>query len=322
METLSNELRELGDESTRELSKEVYTCANNGDGSAPQRSSIRGVSVGSQFRTSLQSLVADLDCTQPHYIRCIKPNINKAPASFMAGEVLKQLRYSGMMEAIRIRREGYALREEHESFYNRFSVLLNPEDVNEEESGIVQLVTALSKRLGVTDADWQIGHSKIFLRRELSEKLEKMAKLRVHAAARTIGRFGKHVTNSRLSKLLVAWTRFRLLMLKQYRERRAASKLVATVRRYKQQRLYNSVRMAVVQIQAEQRRKIAFDRVRKIRDPYCDMSYRECRRLLRSEQQRLDEYVKAKNFRGAAKLEEKMYVLALNRLFDPSPLFA
>ena len=37
---------------------------------------------------------------------------------FSAGEVLKQLRYSGMMEAIRIRREGYALREDHLSFDN------------------------------------------------------------------------------------------------------------------------------------------------------------------------------------------------------------
>ena len=86
------------------------------------RSSIRGISVASQFRSSLQTLVSDLEETMPHYIRCLKPNLKKSPNSFDPGEVLRQLRYAVMMEAIRIRREGYALREGHESFYNRFHI--------------------------------------------------------------------------------------------------------------------------------------------------------------------------------------------------------
>ena len=158
MDTLSNELRELGDDSKLSLPQSVYSCGSmsacNMSSASLGRSSIRGVSVGTQFRTSLQALVADLERTQPHYIRCIKPNLTKSPGSFMSGEVLKQLRYSGMMEAIRIRREGYALREEHESFFNRFSVLLSTGDLAGEEEGIVQLVKILSTRLGVTDADW------------------------------------------------------------------------------------------------------------------------------------------------------------------------
>jgi myosin heavy subunit len=98
METLSNELRELGEKSTEPIAKRVYSyCSTSEVGPSTSigtttRSSIRGVSVGSQFRTSLQSLVADLEKTQPHYIRCIKPNLLKASGSFLAGEVLKQLR--------------------------------------------------------------------------------------------------------------------------------------------------------------------------------------------------------------------------------------
>lgn len=231
METLSTELKQLGYESPNPLAQAVFMSAAletgaSGIGSSPtkltKRSSIRGVSVGSQFRASLQNLVSDLECTQPHYIRCIKPNLVKASNAFSSGEVLKQLRYSGMMEAIRIRREGYTLREDHSSFYNRFSVLLSQEDL-EGGAGIEHLVKVLSTRLKVTvrvfvlpvlsdlifqkslvynnhsnpsnktvhitqDVDWQIGHSKIFLRSELSEKLESLAKLRVHAAARTVGR--------------------------------------------------------------------------------------------------------------------------------------
>jgi myosin heavy subunit len=304
METLSNELRELGEESTNDLSKKVYSYGN--DGASAQRSSIRGTSVGTQFRTSLQSLVRDLEQTQPHYIRCIKPNLSKTPNSFMTGEVLKQLRYSGMMEAIRIRREGYSLREEHESFFNRFSVLLNSDDLDSDTAGIVQLVRILSKRLHVDESDWQVGHSKIFLRRELADKLERLAKLRVHAAARTIGRFARGVVYARLSSFLTAWAHFRLHMLQQYREVRSATKIAAGIRCYSQRQRFIAVTRKIIRIQAVQRRKMAFERVRKVRDPYCDMSFKECRRLLRSEQSLLDDAVNSKDFRAAAKLETTM----------------
>lgn len=308
METLSNELREIGVHSARELTRSVFACGQN-DTSSPapsSRSSIRGVSVGAQFRSSLQDLVSDLDRTQPHYIRCIKPNLTKAPHVFMTGEVLKQLRYSGMMEAIRIRREGYALREEHESFFNRFSVLLSSDELEGPETGIEQLVRVLSKRLHVTDADWQIGHSKIFLRRELSDKLEKLARMRVHAASVTLCRFARHTVNSRLSRLLVTWMRFRLQMRKKYREAKAASLMAAWARRCRQQSMYHTIRQAMIKLQAEQRRKQAVARVLRIRDPYYDLSYKDCKNLLKSEQERLDEAIKTKKFRRAADLENKM----------------
>jgi myosin heavy subunit len=224
----------------------------------------------------------------------------------MTGEVLKQLRYSGMMEAIRIRREGYSLREEHESFFNRFSVLLNPEDLGGDTAGIVQLVQVLSKRLCVDESDWQIGHSKIFLRRELADKLERFAKLRVYSAARTIGRFARGVVYSRLSTFLTAWAHFRLHMLQQYREVRSATKIAAGFRRYSERQRFIAVKRGLVKIQALQRQKMAVKSVRKVRDPYCDTSFRECRRLLRSEKALLDDAVNSKDFRLAAELEPKV----------------
>lgn len=306
MDSMSNELRELGDAASLELPKQVFEC---GAGSSSTRSTIRGVSVGSQFRTSLQSLVSDLEKTQPHYVRCIKPNLTKAPAKFLSGEVLKQLRYSGMMEAIRIRREGYAFREDHETFYHRFNVLLSGDDAETgEESGIVQLVKVLSKRLHVTNADWQIGHSKIFLRRELAEKLERLARLRVHVAARTLGRFGRRAAQKRAAALLVPWVRFRRHMLHQNRKARAATRIASMFRRFKTHQVFMCVRTGVVRLQAEQRRRLAVLQANKVRDPYYYVSFRECQDLLATEQGRLEKAVKKKNFRLAADLEAKMYV--------------
>jgi myosin-7 len=261
--------------------------------------------VASQFKLSLQALVEDLEKTQPHYIRCIKPNLKKAPNTFNAGEILKQLRYSGMMEAIRIRREGYALREPHQSFYARFSVLLEPQDANA-GGGIEYLVKVLSKRLNVTDADWQIGHSKIFLRRELSDKLERLAKLRVRVASRCLGRFGRAIVHRRLSSLLVSWIRFRLIMIKKNKMHRGFASLQAICRKEQSVKLYNATRSKIILVQALQRKRMAEKKVRKIRDPYCDHTYKDMKQLLKAEKLALADAVRAQDFKAAAEVEAKM----------------
>jgi myosin heavy subunit len=50
-----------------------------------------------------------------YYIRCIKPNETKTPVmeKFEGGMVLKQLNYSGVLEAVEIRQTGYPFRMTH-----------------------------------------------------------------------------------------------------------------------------------------------------------------------------------------------------------------
>jgi myosin heavy subunit len=85
-----------------------------------------------------------------------------------------------MMETIRIRQQGYAMREPHDTFFSRYG-LLCPEAKN-----LTELVDQLSSMLSVGSKQWQIGNTKIFLRREFSELLEQLARSRVRASARTI----------------------------------------------------------------------------------------------------------------------------------------
>lgn len=308
MESLSNELKDLGVTSTIPLAAEIFASSSNADtpnGGAGRRSAIRGVSIGSQFKSSLQSLVSDLDKTQPHYIRCVKPNLSKQANALESGEVLRQLRYAGMMETIRIRREGYALREDHGSFYNRFSMLLNSGDFGK-EAGIEQLVKVLSKRLSFTDHDWQIGHSKIFLRYEIADKLERLAKLKVHSAARTLGRFGRFVAQRRANAVLTRWVRFRLHMIKKHKEARSAIIISAAYRMYRQIKRYATMRFVVTKLQSYQRRKLAIEVVRVLRDPYSDMTFKELRTLLQDEQSRLEEAVTNKEFQIATEIETSL----------------
>ena len=51
-----------------------------------------------------------LEKTNPHFIRCIKSNNHKAPCQFDKELVLRQLRYTGMVQTVKIRKAGYSVR--------------------------------------------------------------------------------------------------------------------------------------------------------------------------------------------------------------------
>jgi len=66
--------------------------------------------VGAQFRASLTSLMADLNSTTPHYVRCIKPNDSKVAFEFDPKRAVQQLRACGVLETVRISAAGYPSR--------------------------------------------------------------------------------------------------------------------------------------------------------------------------------------------------------------------
>ncbi|KAF3659725.1 hypothetical protein FXO38_12487, partial [Capsicum annuum] len=49
-------------------------------------------SIGSRFKLQLQSLMETLNSTEPHYIRCVKPNNLLKPAIFENVNIVQQLR--------------------------------------------------------------------------------------------------------------------------------------------------------------------------------------------------------------------------------------
>ncbi|TYG53011.1 hypothetical protein ES288_D09G074800v1 [Gossypium darwinii] len=86
-------------------------------------------SIATGFKQQLQSLLETLNATEPHYVRCIKPNNALKPGIFENNNILQQLRCGGVMEAIRISTAGFPSRKMFREFINRFSILA-PEVLN------------------------------------------------------------------------------------------------------------------------------------------------------------------------------------------------
>ncbi|KAG7515416.1 unconventional myosin-VIIa isoform X1 [Solea senegalensis] len=132
----------------------------------------RSPTLSSQFKRSLEMLMRTLSVCQPFFVRCIKPNEFKKPMLFDRELCIRQLRYSGMMETIRIRRAGYPIRYTFAEFVDRYRVLMpgvKPAHKQEDLRGTCQQI--VQARLGKLD-DWQIGKTKIFLKDHHDMQLE------------------------------------------------------------------------------------------------------------------------------------------------------
>uniref|UniRef100_A0A3B3VYD3 Myosin VIIAa n=1 Tax=Poecilia latipinna TaxID=48699 RepID=A0A3B3VYD3_9TELE len=124
----------------------------------------RSPTLSSQFKRSLELLMRTLSVCQPFFVRCIKPNEFKKPMLFDRELCVRQLRYSGMMETIRIRRAGYPIRYTFVEFVDRYRVLMpgvKPAYKQEDLRGTCQRIAEAV--LGKDD-DWKMGKTKIFLK--------------------------------------------------------------------------------------------------------------------------------------------------------------
>ncbi|EDL44354.1 myosin PfM-C, putative [Plasmodium vivax] len=83
--------------------------------------------VSSEFKEQLHQLMRRIKETEPHFIRCIKPNSQNVPDLFDRISVNEQLKYGGVLQAIKVSRSGYPVRLTHTDCVRDYSVLLPKE---------------------------------------------------------------------------------------------------------------------------------------------------------------------------------------------------
>ncbi|CAK8532147.1 unnamed protein product [Lathyrus sativus] len=140
-------------------------------------------SIGSQFKQQLQSLMETLSTTEPHYIRCVKPNTVLQPGIFENFNVLNQLRCGGVLEAIRISCAGYPTKRTFEEFLDRFGMLV-PDvlDGSDEKKASISICDKMGLK------GYQMGKTKVFLRAGQMAELDARRAEVLAKAARLIQR--------------------------------------------------------------------------------------------------------------------------------------
>ena len=105
------------------LLQKLFPIAETNQNNTKTQNRAAVVTVVSKFKSSLENLMQILNSTEPHYIRCIKPNADCQAMTFRKEEVLSQLQACGIVEAITISAAGFPIRISFQSFTDRYEIL-------------------------------------------------------------------------------------------------------------------------------------------------------------------------------------------------------
>ncbi|MBN3317152.1 MYO9B protein, partial [Atractosteus spatula] len=307
-------------------------------------------SISAQFQTSLSKLMETLGRAEPFFIRCIRSNAEKECLSnacdstsimhaglvpcahaeahvgratplftgagmemqFDEALVLQQLRYTGMLETVRIRRSGYSAKYTFQEFIEQFRVLL-PKSASPAQEDL----GALFKKMGWADTHYQIGKTKVFMqeaeRQELQDtlhkevmrkivflqrwfhaRLERMQFLRMRQAAVTIQRAWRAYqlqVRCRAATIIQAVWRGSRQRQAYWRQRQGIRRLQAVVRGHSARRRCQSLREEKSKREEEARAKAEEEARAKAEAEAAEEARRQARKAQQEaeEQQRLEE---------------------------------
>ncbi|XP_015265428.1 PREDICTED: myosin-11 isoform X2 [Gekko japonicus] len=134
--------------------------------------------VGQLYKEQLTKLMTTLRNTSPNFVRCIIPNHEKRSGKLDAHLVLEQLRCNGVLEGIRICRQGFPNRIVFQEFRQRYEILA----ANAIPKGFMdgkQACFLMIKALELDPNLYRIGQSKIFFRTGVLAHLEEERDLKI-----------------------------------------------------------------------------------------------------------------------------------------------
>nr|XP_049699745.1 unconventional myosin-XV [Helicoverpa armigera] len=144
----------------------------------------RTPTVAARFSDSLHQLLESMSRCNPWFVRCIKPNTDKSPMKFDMPCVLAQLRYTGMLDTIKIRQTGYPIRIPFQNFVDRYRYLLKSTPSRSTPyREICNSILAEMPPTGAVGADYQLGAARVFIREALHRALERARADKLRAAA-------------------------------------------------------------------------------------------------------------------------------------------
>ncbi|XP_038033798.2 unconventional myosin-VIIa isoform X1 [Anas platyrhynchos] len=301
----------------------------------------RSPTLSSQFKRSLELLMRTLSVCQPFFVRCIKPNEYKKPMLFDRELCVRQLRYSGMMETIRIRRAGYPIRYTFVEFVDRYRVLMPGVKPAYKQGDLRGTCQRIAEAVLGKDDDWQIGKTKIFLKdhhdmlleierdKAITDKvilIQKVVRgfkdrsnfLKVRNSALMIQRYWRgHNCRKNYGAMRIGFLRLQALyrsrkLHKQYHmARRRIIEFQARCRGYLVRRAFRHRLWAVLTVQAYARGMIARRLYKRLRGEYHRRL--EAEKLRLAEEERLRKEMSAKKAKEEAEKKHQVRLAQLAR---------
>ena len=144
------------------------------------------------FAADLDDLLRLVTASHTHFVRCVKPNGEKAAHLWDADMVLRQLRCGGVLEAVRVYSSGYPDRMPIKDFVGRFRSVVPRDRAPPPPPAEAQLTKAdrellakghatrhereacevLLRALGIERGRAALGHSKLFMRAGVAAELQ------------------------------------------------------------------------------------------------------------------------------------------------------
>ncbi|XP_044842340.1 myosin-9 isoform X1 [Mauremys mutica] len=134
--------------------------------------------VGQLYKEQLSKLMATLRNTNPNFVRCIIPNHEKKAGKLDPHLVLDQLRCNGVLEGIRICRQGFPNRVVFQEFRQRYEIL-TPNSIPKGFMDGKQACVLMIKALELDPNLYRIGQSKVFFRAGVLAHLEEERDLKI-----------------------------------------------------------------------------------------------------------------------------------------------
>ena len=230
---------------------------------------IKSQSISNNFIKQLNFFLHSIKFTTPHYVRCLKPNDFDQKNNCNKIQILDQLRFSGILETVKILRAGYSIRIKYENFYDNFYMIMDRN--NNQESPNSHCKIFFNKNFKNME-DYQIGLSKIFLKKHIFQKLENQKLHIINFSSIIIqSNFKCYIYRKKwlyYKKCVINSQSYirRFLAIKfvyNKRKLRAIIKIQKNVRKMLYYKKYNKIRNCVIQLQCLYRYKKFVFRCRK-----------------------------------------------------------
>ena len=189
----------------------------------------KGVFISSKFKKNLRELWQELTSTKESFVRCVKPNMHHYQCgdklAFNASLVLKQLRFAGVIEAVKIRNNGFPFRMEFDRFWdyckkNRIHCFCDAPATLPAIKGTIRVMTTIFGNTGVgqdlppcddsLNPIWAVGTTKIFGKKGTRERIdrwltEKIVPMLRHFIRQSNALGGLHDFRTAVNQLQLRW---------------------------------------------------------------------------------------------------------------------